>query len=1146
MRIERLTLAPYGRFADRTLELKPGAPLHVVLGPNEAGKSTALSAIADLLYGFPARTEYGFRFDQTALRVGGAFRFVDGSLFEARRRKGRGNTLVDAEDKPTADAPLLAALAGVDRRAFETEFGLNAEALRTGGRALLAAGGALAETLAAGSANLSALVKLRDQLSAEAEGLFTPRRSAGKAFYIALDAYETAERKLREAVVTADALQAADKNRLAAKAKEIELNAAFHEASQVLARLERAERTHRMLAKLSALASEAEGFGDLPEVDAGSLKSWSAALEADQISRAELQRLANDAAMEAAEIEALVIDEALLAKGPVIDGLNKTLSAVEKASQDLPRRVEARAQAIAQLDDIARRLGLADHFELLAAPPSDAELARAREAIASRQRAEEKLAEARGRAEAAAKARDLSLDHAASEAPADPEPLRRKLEPLGERLADAKLLRSDRAQIDLLARTLDDETARLDPPVADLEFLARTPLPDGAALARAVRDEAERAEARRAAEKRLAEVLREKQAALALVAKREAEAAGATRADWLSARERRERGLDRLGEALDGEAALRQDAFLDVRALTLAADAIGDNVVADSARATRLQTAREDLVVREGAVANAEAEIARLAAAGEAAEADWLARWAPSGVAPKSREIMARWMERVQQLLARRAELAQRRVEAEALAARFEEARAALAQWFEALGLKAPPSFELALREAREELSARQKAWQASRDAAIERANAERAAREAEAEAARRAADLAEVVKAWPEAMAGLRLGGAASLVEAEAALTAWGAVALPRQNSARELRSIEGIERDLAEFNEGVGEIVSAVAPDLADLKPEEALARLTTRLGEARRAAAERGRLQKSAAQRAPRQRAEEAKRQASAAVLAAASKRLGAEDETALALALERCEARRALEIERGKLRQQLLEVADGLTEAALREEQAELNPAELAGEIELTRRQRAEWLQAIPEAARAARDAQAEYDTLAKGRDAAGAARERMEARGDLMDIAERWLLRQSAARLAARAIERHRKAAQDPLVKRAGELFHIASGGSFAGLATDYDDADRPMLSAQREAGERVKVDGLSEGARDQLFLSLRLALLERRAGEPLPFVGDDILASFDDKRTQLTLALLAEFGRTRQAILFTHHGHVAELAREAGADVVEL
>ena len=35
MRLERLTLAPYGRFADRTLSFRPGASLHVVLGANE-------------------------------------------------------------------------------------------------------------------------------------------------------------------------------------------------------------------------------------------------------------------------------------------------------------------------------------------------------------------------------------------------------------------------------------------------------------------------------------------------------------------------------------------------------------------------------------------------------------------------------------------------------------------------------------------------------------------------------------------------------------------------------------------------------------------------------------------------------------------------------------------------------------------------------------------------------------------------------------------------------------------------------------------------------------------------------------------------------------------------------------------------------
>ena len=167
----------------------------------------------------------------------------------------------------------------------------------------------------------------------------------------------------------------------------------------------------------------------------------------------------------------------------------------------------------------------------------------------------------------------------------------------------------------------------------------------------------------------------------------------------------------------------------------------------------------------------------------------------------------------------------------------------------------------------------------------------------------------------------------------------------------------------------------------------------------------------------------------------------------------------------------------------------------------------------------------------------------------EARAELLEISERWIVRQAAARLAARAIERHRAAAQDPLVARAGELFRHATADAFVGLGADYDDADRPVLVALRAGGERVRAEGLSEGSRDQLFLSLRLALLERRAGEPLPFIGDDILVSFDRRRCAGALALLAEFGKRRQVIVFTHHPFVADLARDAAdpsIDVVEM
>jgi len=133
--------------------------------------------------------------------------------------------------------------------------------------------------------------------------------------------------------------------------------------------------------------------------------------------------------------------------------------------------------------------------------------------------------------------------------------------------------------------------------------------------------------------------------------------------------------------------------------------------------------------------------------------------------------------------------------------------------------------------------------------------------------------------------------------------------------------------------------------------------------------------------------------------------------------------------------------------------------------------------------------------------------------------------------------------------QDPLLTRASALFAIATNGAFERLSADYDESDAPMLVGQRGNGSRVPVAGMSEGARDQLFLALRLALLELRSGEPLPFIGDDLLASFDDARTARALGLLAEFGHTRQAILFTHHRHVAEISRNlpgANVDLIEL
>ena len=49
MKIRRISIDGYGRFAGRSLDFAPG--LQIIIGPNERGKSTIRAFIGDMLYG---------------------------------------------------------------------------------------------------------------------------------------------------------------------------------------------------------------------------------------------------------------------------------------------------------------------------------------------------------------------------------------------------------------------------------------------------------------------------------------------------------------------------------------------------------------------------------------------------------------------------------------------------------------------------------------------------------------------------------------------------------------------------------------------------------------------------------------------------------------------------------------------------------------------------------------------------------------------------------------------------------------------------------------------------------------------------------------------------------------------------------------
>jgi hypothetical protein len=99
MRFVKLALERYGHFDNCTLSFRSGEPdLHVVDGGNEAGKTTSLAAVSDLLFGFPGRSPYNFMYDYSLLRVGAVLE-DEGRTTACRRKKATSGTLLGVSDE---------------------------------------------------------------------------------------------------------------------------------------------------------------------------------------------------------------------------------------------------------------------------------------------------------------------------------------------------------------------------------------------------------------------------------------------------------------------------------------------------------------------------------------------------------------------------------------------------------------------------------------------------------------------------------------------------------------------------------------------------------------------------------------------------------------------------------------------------------------------------------------------------------------------------------------------------------------------------------------------------------------------------------------------------------------------------------------
>jgi len=183
MRLSRLDLTRFGHFTDFSLDFGepvPGkADLHIIFGPNEAGKTTALNAYLDLLFGVPTRSQHNFLHDYDNMRIGACLE-IDGTEHELVRIKKRQNDLLDASSNPGSPAILARSLGGMNREQYRAMFSLDDETIEQGGDDILASHGDLGQLLFSAAAGLSDLSGVLDKAREAAENFH--KKSARKSF----------------------------------------------------------------------------------------------------------------------------------------------------------------------------------------------------------------------------------------------------------------------------------------------------------------------------------------------------------------------------------------------------------------------------------------------------------------------------------------------------------------------------------------------------------------------------------------------------------------------------------------------------------------------------------------------------------------------------------------------------------------------------------------------------------------------------------------------------------------------------------------------------------------------------------------------------------------------------------------------------
>lgn len=1144
MKILRLELAAFGLFTNKILDLWAGNPgLHILYGANEAGKSTMRRALSHVLFGIPERTLDAHFHANEQLRVGAHLRNSHGEELTCYRRKGRKNTLLDADNNPLDETDFQTRfLGGMNEAQFTALFCFDHEQLRQGGNDLLSGGGAVGESLfEAGTGSLK-IHDILTELDKQKEELFKARGTK-PLLNQTIKVYKDACKRIKDCSLSVNEWSEQAKQLDEAQQQHTYLTQQLQQLRAEQHRLERIQRTRPLLQRHQELKAE---LAELKEVillpDDAAAKHFQAKLSLRTAQTQERQAV-QDIAQLQGQLEAIQIPQALLIQKATIDDLRGRLGSHQKADRDLPgvrtemRTVEGETRTLLQrlypdldLPDVPTKLTISNpHRERIKqlATQAPALYENQRSTTKRLEELTEQLIQQQQVLEQLPRCPDLTILRAT---------LTRSCK-YGN-LEDIQL--QDEQEIRRLTEQAEINLRQLGLWSGHLETLERIALPKMDRIDNFDRRFKEIDNDQQRIKERLLEARRQNE----LMTKK----INALR--WA--------GEIPTEEALSQVRQTRQTYWQTLKQSQMTAElcqSFEDSLfqadeIADRLRREANRVAEYSVLLAEQHHAQREQELqtkkwhttnellANL-------QIEWEEGWKPLGIKPWSAAEMRSWLseclglrQQASVLRERRQQLQDRRQLIAELCRELTQALLPLQPFLKGELLTHLPDLiaqgEACVNEVTQLQRQRENLQLELNNLIKEKQRTETARQQINS-------TLKQWQTEWTQALMPLYLPADTSVETVRNVLNDLDQVfnKLDKANGLR--RRVDLMYRDAELFRQDVATLAHKIAPELVNEPAEQVVPELSNRLSQTEKEATRYEQLQHRL--QAEQQRLTNATQQVQVAQahLHALMEQAHCHDLAALELAEQASTHKKVLQRELIELEQQLLEQGEGLSLTDLANAVAAVDIDQLPGQLQSC----IEKIQQLEQERSEIDQHIGELRTLLKQLDgnaaAAQAADEAQLALAEMQELSERYMQIHLAASVLRKSIERYREQHQGPLLKRASELFQQLTLNSFHGLKTDYNsNNDQPILVGLRTFDNAViQTAGMSDGTRDQLYLALRLASIERylEKNSPLPLILDDILINFDDERSRATLSVLGELCQKTQILFLTHHPHLVELAQ---------